>query len=101
MKLAAGQADGIQPRTIEVLQVCCLLFEPEGDRLIEYVELRLGRTAASRRQSNARGGEHKFRVRVNRSGLIVDIDQAFYNPNEKGEIEVCTPFPAFEVKIRL
>ena len=84
-KVAAGQADGIQPRTIEVLQVRLYTLEQEDEGLIGKVELRLGRTTTSRRQSNAHGCECL--------GPYSEIDsqlptvQAFYNPSPNGGIE--------------
>lgn len=57
--VAAGQADGIQPRTIEVLQVCkTVLPQRPTDNPILSSELWPCGTSAARELSDAYGGTH-------------------------------------------
>jgi choline dehydrogenase-like flavoprotein len=63
LKLAAGQADGIQPRTVEVLQVSqSLIFFTRLPLFIRFThsELWTSRTLAKGGQPDAHGGEQRL-----------------------------------------
>ncbi|KAG6842870.1 hypothetical protein H0H93_003125, partial [Arthromyces matolae] len=75
VKIAAGQADGIQPRTIEVLQSYGL-----ADRLLD--------------EANQMHQVVSHLDSVTQLVNLIALDQAFYNPNpETGEIELTDRAP--------
>ena len=81
--VAAGQADGIQPRTIEVLQV--RVFNPITSAvLIAFSELWSGRTSPPGECADAHGGRY-FVALIELASLR--ISKAFYNPSADGGIE--------------
>ena len=84
----AGQADGIQPRTIEVLQVRPYICERKGSDIQSFQSYGLAESLLKD------GAQMHLCVRPNIFQLfhilISDIDnvQAFYNPGPNGGIEV-------------
>ena len=89
-KVSAGQADGIQPRTIEVLQVCSLFDFPLPIRTDLSPELWISTTIIGRRESNAYGCNY-FSDTLSNLVCWSFFSQAFYNPGPDGGINVGAP----------